>query len=115
MLNQVQHDEEIAGQARNDGEMPDRVRHDGCMYFGVLAFGVVRVWEKPPPVLPRKTRLAGRLRLSGFSPTRNFGPEPGGFRYNRTCADAVFAKRVSRARIVIGDKYSTYMADFLNF
>lgn len=42
MLKQVQHDGEIAGQARNDG----------CMYFGVLAFGVVRVWEKPPPVLP---------------------------------------------------------------
>ncbi len=42
MLKRVQHDGEIAGQARNDG----------CMYFGVLAFGVVRVWEKPPPVLP---------------------------------------------------------------
>ena len=23
------------------------------------------------------------FRLSGFSPTRNFGPYPGGFRYNR--------------------------------
>lgn len=52
MLNQVQHDGEIAGQARNDGWMPDRVRHDEGRYFGVLAFGVVRVWEKPPPVLP---------------------------------------------------------------
>ena len=59
MPDQVRHDEmlRIPGQARydvvqHDGEIAGRARNDGCMYFGVLAFGVVRVWEKPPPVLP---------------------------------------------------------------
>ena len=65
MLNQVQHD----GQARNDGWMPDRVRHDEMLRIpGQARYDVVqhdeylmnqffalvdvRVWEKPPPVLP---------------------------------------------------------------
>ena len=53
-----------------------------CLLF--LAFGLEQGMRKVPVRHTLNDNFERvDFRLSGFSPTRNFGPYPGGFRYNR--------------------------------